>query len=137
MGISYKHDAEDGSRKMSIVDRPVRQVVKLCDIEDTSLLDDITAVRNAAKRIIDGRKEVPQTEVEEIITIKDSGDENIDNIPSQESIDDASSPEEIIETKQRSSKKRKSEVERLKIEDWTPPIGKRSRRLVLLSIFPP
>ena len=53
VGISYKHDTEDGSRKMSIVDRPVRQVVKLCDIED------ITAVRNDAKKIIDDRKEVP------------------------------------------------------------------------------
>merc|ERR1711942_526835 len=62
VGISYKHDTEDGSRKMSIVDRPVRQVVKLCDIEDTSLLDDIAAVRNAAKRIIDNRKVVTQQE---------------------------------------------------------------------------
>ena len=53
VAISYKHDTEDGSRKMTIVERPVRQVVKLCDIEDTSLLDDITTVRNAAKKIID------------------------------------------------------------------------------------
>ena len=50
VSISYKHDAEDGSRKMSIV------VVKLYDIEDILLLDDITAVRNAHKEIIDDRK---------------------------------------------------------------------------------
>ena len=65
---------------MSIVDRPVREVVKLCNIEDTSLLDDIKAVRNAAKKIIDERNIVPQSELdeikkpeeEEIITIEDS-----------------------------------------------------------------
>ena len=74
--ISYKHDTEDGSRKMSIVDRPVRQVVKLCNIEDTSLLDDIAAVRNAAKKIINDRK------VKENISIKDSGGNNIDTAPS-------------------------------------------------------
>ena len=61
VAISYKHDTEDGSRKMTIVERPVRQVVKLGDIEDTSLLDDITAVRNAAKKIIDDRSIVPET----------------------------------------------------------------------------
>ena len=42
---------------MSIVNRPVHQGVKLCDIEDTSLLDDITTVRNAMKKnVIDERK---------------------------------------------------------------------------------
>ena len=86
----------------------------------------IAAVRNAAKEIIDDRVLVTSKEVEEIITTKDSGDENIDNTPSLESIDNASSPEEILETKQKKSyKKRKSGVE--KIEDWTPPSGKRSR----------
>merc|ERR1712179_68262 len=94
VGISYKHDTEDGSRKMSIVDRPVRQVVKLCDIEDTSLLDDIAAVRNAAKKIIDDRKVVTPKEVEEIITIKDSGGDSIDTAPSLGSIDDVHTPEE-------------------------------------------
>ena len=126
VGISYKHDTEDVSMKMNIVDRPVRQVVKLCDIDETSLLDGIAAVRNAAKEIIDDRVLVTSKEVEEIITTKDSGDENIDNTPSLESIDNASSPEEILETKQKKSyKKRKSGVE--KIEDWTPTSGKRSR----------
>ena len=66
VGISYKHDTEDGSRKMSIVDRPVREVVKLCNIEDTSLLDDISVVRNVAKKIIDERNIVPQSEFDEI-----------------------------------------------------------------------
>merc|ERR1719347_132242 len=84
--VDSKHDTEDGSRKLSIVDRPVRQVVKLCDIEDSSLLDDITAVRKAAKKIIDARKVVPQSEIDDvitqekgIITIEDSEADEIDN----------------------------------------------------------
>ena len=121
VGISYKHDTEDGSRKLSIVDRPVRQVVKLCDIEDTSLLDDITAVRNAAKKIIDERKIVPQSEIDEvhtpekeIITI----DEEIDRTPSQV---------KIKENKSKVKSKRKTEVEKLQIENWQPPSNKRKR----------
>ena len=106
VGISYKHDTEDGSRKMSIVDRPIRQVVKLCDIEDTSLLDDITAVRNAAKKIIDDRKVITQEEVQEIITIKDSGGDDIDTAPSPGSIDDVHSPEEILEIKEKKSRRK-------------------------------
>ena len=89
VGISYKHDTEDGSRKLSIVDRPVRQVVKLCNIDDTSLLDDIAAVRKAAKKIIDDRKVVTQKEIQEIITIEEK---SIDKIPSQEIIDAVPSP---------------------------------------------
>ena len=111
VAISYKHDTEDGSRKMSIVDRPVRQVVKLCDFEDTSLLDDIAAVRNAAKKIIDDRKVVTLKEVEEIITIKDSGGDDIDTAPYLGSIYDVHFPEEILETKEKkSNKKEKSDL---------------------------
>ena len=93
VGIAYKHDTENGSRKMNIVDRPIRQHIKLCDITETPLLDGIAAIRNAGKEIIDDREVVTSKEVEEVITIKDSGDENIDNTPSLESIDKASSPE--------------------------------------------
>ena len=114
---------------MSIVDRPVRQVVKLCDIEDSSLLDDITAVRNAAKKIIDGRRIVPESEFKEIITIEDSGDDDIDTVPSTDDvIDIIPSGDETSETKQKiKPKKRKTEVEKLRIENWNPPSGKRSR----------
>ena len=130
VGIAYKHDTENGSRKMNIVDRPIRQHIKLCDITETPLLDGIAAIRNAGKEIIDDREVVTSKEVEEVITIKDSGDgdESIDNTPSLESIDKASSPEEILETNQKKSyKKRKSGVDKLKIEEWMPPNGKRLR----------
>ena len=86
VAISYKHDTEDGSWKRTIVERPVRQVVKHCDIEDTSLLDDITAVRNAAKKVIDDRRIVPENRIkeairpEEIITTKESEDDTIDGL---------------------------------------------------------
>ena len=102
VGISFKHDTEDGSRKLSIVDRPVRQVVKLCDIEDSSLLDDITAVRNAAKKIIDDRN------VEEI--------------------DDSTTPVETFEKPKVKTKKRKSELEKLEIENWQPPTERRRNK---------
>ena len=138
VGISYKHDTEDGSRKMTIVDRPVRQVVKLCDIEDSSLLDDITAVRNAARKIIDERRIVPENEFKEadkteVITIESSGEDDIDTVPST---DDVKVPpgDDTNETKQKiKPKKRKTEVEKLQIENWRPPTGKRSRSLSSLS----
>ena len=94
VAISYKHDTEDGYRKMAIVERPVRQVAKLCDIEDSSLLDDINALRNTAKKIIDDRKIVPENEIkkaykpEETITIEDSGDDTIDTVPSTDDVID-------------------------------------------------
>ena len=141
VAISYKHDTEDGSRKMTIVERPVRQVVKLCDIEDSSLLDDITAVRNAAKKIIDERRIVPESELkevdkpEEIITIEDSGDDDIDTVPSTDDVNDiVPSGDDISKTRQKDKlKKRKTEVEKLQIENWNPPSGKRSRSLSTLS----
>ena len=55
------------------------------DIEDTSLLDDITAVRNAAKKVIDDRRIVPENRIkeairpEQIITTKESEDDTIDD----------------------------------------------------------
>ena len=53
VGISYKHDTESGERKLSIVDRPVRECIRLLNIEDTSLLEDIAAVKKQAEKILD------------------------------------------------------------------------------------
>ena len=131
--ISYKHDTEDGCRKLSIVDRPVRQVVKLCDIEDSSLLDDITAVRKAATKIIDARKVVPQSEIDDvitqekgIITIKDSEADKIDN---------ESTPVETLNKTKVKTKKRKSELEKLKIENWQPPFDRKRNKTPNKSIL--
>merc|ERR1712179_452205 len=119
VGVSYKHDTEDGSRKLSIVDRPVRQVVKLCDIEDSSLLDDITAVRNAAKKIIDDRNVVPKCEIDKVI-IPEKEIITIEN-PEVEKIDDTTTPVDVLKKPKVKTKKRKSESEKLEIENWQPP----------------
>ena len=61
---------------------------------------------------------------EEIINIEGSGDDDIDIVPSAD---------DIHETKQKKPKKRKTEVEKLRIENWNPPSGKRSRNQNSLS----
>ena len=60
VGVSYKHDTEDGERKFSIVERPVRECIKLMNIEDTSLLDDIKMVQKASQQVLDEDQIVPQ-----------------------------------------------------------------------------
>ena len=58
--MEYKHDTEDGERKFSIVERPVRECIKLMNIEDTSLLDDIKMVQKASQQLLDEDQIVPQ-----------------------------------------------------------------------------
>ena len=41
VGVSYKYDTENDGRKFSTVQRPVREIVRLFNIEDTFLLEDI------------------------------------------------------------------------------------------------
>ena len=56
VGVSYNHDTEDGQKVFKIVDRPVRQVVKLMNIDDTTIIEDIQKVHmDARKRIGDQR----------------------------------------------------------------------------------
>ena len=66
------------------------------------MLDDITAVRNAAKKIIEDRN------VEEI--------------------DDSTTPVENLEKPKVKTKKRKSELEKLEIENWQPPTERRRNK---------
>ena len=68
-------------------------------------------------------------EPEEIITIEDSGDDDIDIVPSTDDVNDiVPSADDVIKTRQKiKPKKRKTEVEKLRIENWNPPSGKRSR----------
>ena len=49
-GVSYKHDTTNGTRVSQTIERPVREVVKLMNIEDTTLLDDIKLVQEEAQR---------------------------------------------------------------------------------------
>ena len=49
VGVSYKHDTESGKKEFRIVERPVRQMIKLMNIEDTTLIEDIRKVHDSAK----------------------------------------------------------------------------------------
>ena len=50
--VGYKYDTEDGRRDFRLVERPVRQCVKLWNIEDTTILEDIARVRQASADIL-------------------------------------------------------------------------------------
>ena len=63
IGISYKYDTEEGVRKFSVVTRPIREVVRIMNIDDTTLLDDIRSVQKEAKRIFDTKKIVSGEEL--------------------------------------------------------------------------
>ena len=76
VGISYKHDTEDGDRKLSIVERPVRECIRLLNIEDTSLLEDIAAAQKQAMDILDNEKIVPRGEVKALLDIDEKVKQN-------------------------------------------------------------
>ena len=50
--IGYKFDTEQGSREFRVVERPVRECVKLMNLEDTTLFDDIKTVREACQDVL-------------------------------------------------------------------------------------
>ena len=55
--VGYKYSTEDGERDFRSVERPVRDCVKLCNIEDTSIFEDIQQVREACKVILEEDEE--------------------------------------------------------------------------------
>ena len=97
IGISYKHDTEQDERECSVVERPVRECVKLFNIEDTSLLDDIATVQRACQKILDKNKIISKDKVQT-------------NLPGN------------------NKRKRKTELEKLRIKNWSPPRGKRNQK---------
>ena len=50
--IGYKYDTEQGERKFRLVERPIRECVRLLNLEDTTIFEDIEAVRNASREIL-------------------------------------------------------------------------------------
>ena len=52
VGIAFKNMDEDGDWKHSLVERPARSVVKLMNIEDTSIIEDMKKVQEEAKIIL-------------------------------------------------------------------------------------
>ena len=58
--VGYKFDTEQGNRHFKTVERPVREVVKLMNLDDTTLLEDIKAVREASKIVLEDMDTLPQ-----------------------------------------------------------------------------
>ena len=56
VGVSYKSKIDDDDWRHSVVERPARNVVKLANIEDTSLMEDMRKVHELAKEILQGSK---------------------------------------------------------------------------------
>ena len=60
VGVSYKVMVENVSKvynedfkwKRSVVERPARSIVKLCNIEDTSILEDLNAARKLTQEVL-------------------------------------------------------------------------------------
>ena len=50
--ISYKFDTEGGQREFRTVERSVRDIVKIWNIEETTIFEDIERVRNASREIL-------------------------------------------------------------------------------------
>ena len=73
VGIGYKFDTTDGERTFKIVERPVREVVKLMHIDDTSILDDIKNVHNQARKEFDMQRLVTSDEILDTVSYTMTG----------------------------------------------------------------
>ena len=50
--VGYRYNTEQGTREFRVVERPARECVKLWNLEDTTLFDDIRAVHDASRAIL-------------------------------------------------------------------------------------
>ena len=58
--VGYKYSSEEGEKTFRVVERPVRECVKLLNIDDTTIFEDIERVREECKRIL-GEEELSVT----------------------------------------------------------------------------
>ena len=114
------------------MERPVRECIKLMNIEDTSLLDDIKKVQRASQQLLDEDQIVPQHLMDRAF----DDDAPIDELQAEETkeqIDEEdTAPVESIstETPRKERKRKKTELENLKIDNWEPPrTAKRTRKI--------
>ena len=96
VGISYKQLNDKLEGDINVVERPARECVKLFNIEDTSLLDDIKAVRDAAEQILDEKQVVTKKEIDELFDDQNHRDEEN---PKLEDFKDEEDTVETIEDK--------------------------------------
>ena len=73
VGIGYKYDTENGERKFKIVERPVREIVKLQHIDETSIIEDIKNVQVEARKLFDSHKIVTDDELFDVPSIASYG----------------------------------------------------------------
>ena len=112
---SCYHRPWDPGKNAPTTSKPEQDLIgpiqaELFNIEDTSLLDDIEAVRIASAKILDELKVVSETELEEITDKEEENDEPNEDLKYSEKVE-----------KKKSQKRRKSEIEKLKIEGWKEP----------------
>ena len=79
VGISYKCDTEGDGYKHSIVERPAQATVKLWNVEDTSLLQEMRIAHDLAKKLLEGNiNDVKENDDLDVELSKDVPDANLD-----------------------------------------------------------
>ena len=116
VGVSYKIMVEDGGKiynedfewKNSVVERPARAVVKLMNIEDTSILEDMNKVQDLVKEILnDNEKSRRDPDNQEIQNVLDS-QKNLDTMEADgHTADDAMNIEKTSDKMESKSKTKK------------------------------
>ena len=126
VSVAYKDTSSDEPADWShrTVDRPVRNIIKLFNIEDTSLLEDIQAVFKLTTKMLEEQKlsfndhskpEEPKTTCENPFDAEDETNDELENFSMPNLKDDVLKQEEFSK-KTKKKKMKKTEVERLKID---------------------
>ena len=124
VGIAFKNMDEDGDWKHSLVERPVRSVVKLMNIEDTSIIEDMKKIQDEVKIIL--QKHTPVLD-EESVDEEIEDDDGLDY--KRESVDDNKdqNKESDVKKPKTTGRKRKTELEEL-LENKKFEISRGERR---------
>ena len=102
------------------------------NIEDTSLLDDIKTVQKASQEFLDEDQVVPQHLLDRAFDDDAAIDEMQDGETKEYIDEEDTAPMESVstETHKKERKKKKTELENLKIDNWEPPLtAKRTRKI--------
>ena len=133
IGISFKNMDEDGNWKHSVVERPVRAVVKLMNIEDTSIIENMKKVEELVKIILDKKMPVLDSKIVDVDNTNDEDPiadvENVDGPTADDTKSTLQDLDQKVSTEQvkKPRKKRKTELERL-LEDNKFKISPEDRR---------
>ena len=104
------------------VDRPVRNIVKISHIDETTFMDDINAVHDLAKELMDNENVVQILDDNIDVDIDPAMEANLDKQETTETLDDQhdelltnEEPQNVPISVPKSRKKRKTELENLEI----------------------